>query len=53
MFSHLDGGKDSFLSDGGFSFLIVVRLIRDNWETVIRNYPTSLIDEIWFDLHDK
>ena len=29
-FSQLDGGKDSFLFDGGFSFLIVVRLIRDN-----------------------
>ena len=52
-FSQLDGGKDSFLLDGGCSFLIVVRLIRDNWETVIRNYPTSLIDEIWFDLQDK
>ena len=33
--------------------LVFVRLIRDNWETVIRNYPTSLIDEIWFDLQDK
>ena len=53
MFFQLDGGKDSFLLDGGFSFLIVVRLIRDNWETVIRNYPTSLIDDIWFDLQDK
>ena len=52
-FSQLDGGKDSLLLDGGFSLLIVVRLIRDNWETVIRNYPTSLIDEIWLDLQDK
>ena len=52
-FSQLDDGKDSFLLDEGFSFLIVVRLIRDNWETVIRNYSTSFIDEIWFDLQDK
>ena len=29
-FSQLDGDKDSLLLDGGFSFLIVVRLIRDN-----------------------
>ena len=26
----LDGDTDSLLLDGGFSFLIVVRLIRDN-----------------------
>ena len=52
-FSQFDGGKDSFLLDEGFSFLIVVRLMRDNWKTVIRNYPTSLIDEILFDLQDK
>ena len=29
-FSRLDSDKDSLLLDGGFSFLIVVRLIRDN-----------------------
>ena len=29
-FSQLDGDKDSFLLDGGSSFLIDVRLIRDN-----------------------
>ena len=52
-FSQLDGDKDSFLLDEGFSFLIVVILMRDNCETFIRNYPTSLIDEIWFDLQDK
>ena len=28
--SQLDGDKDSLLLDGGFSFLIVNRLIRDN-----------------------
>ena len=49
-FSQLDGDKDSLLLDGGFSFLIAVRLIRDNWKSIIVNYPTSLIDEIWFDL---
>ena len=52
-FSQLDGDKDSLLLDGGFSFLIVVRLIRDNWKAVIENYLTSLIGEIWFDLQDK
>ena len=52
-FSQLDGDKDSLLLDEGFSFLIVVRLIRDNWKAVIENYPTSLIGEIWFDLQDK
>ena len=52
-FSQLDGDKDSLLLDGGFSFLIAVRLIRNNWKTVIENYPTSLISEIWFDLQDK
>ena len=51
-FSQFDGDKDSLLLDGGFSFLIVVRLIRDNWKTVIGNYPTSLIGEILFDLQD-
>ena len=29
-FSQLDGDKDSLLLDGGFSFYIDVRLIRDN-----------------------
>ena len=29
-FSQLDGDKNSFLLDGGSSFLITVRLIRDN-----------------------
>ena len=29
-FSQLDGDKDSLLLDGGFSFLIAIRLIRDN-----------------------
>ena len=52
-FSQLDGYKDSLLLDGGFSFLIAVRLIRDNWKAVIENYPTFLIGEIWFDLQDK
>ena len=52
-FSQLDGDKDFLLLDGGFSFLIVVRLIRDNWKAVIENYLTSLIGEIWFDLQDK
>ena len=28
-FSQLDGDKDSLLLDGGFSFLIIVRLIKD------------------------
>ena len=55
-------GKDSLLLDGGFFFLIDVRLIRDNWKAVIGNYRTSLIgeiwftsliDEIWFDLQNK
>ena len=49
----MDDDKDSLLLDEGFSFLIVVRLIRDNWKAVIGNYPTSLIGEIWFDLQDK
>ena len=39
--------------DWGFSFHIVVKLIRDNWKAVIGNYLTSLIGEIWFDLQDK
>ena len=29
-FSQFDGDKDSLLLDEGFSFLIAVRLIRDN-----------------------
>ena len=52
-FSQLDGDKDSLLLDGGFFFLIAVKLIRDNWKVVIGNYPTSLIGEILFDLQDK
>ena len=52
-FSQLDGDKDYLLLDGGFSFLIAVRLIWDNWKAVIGNDPTSLIGEIWFDLQDK
>ena len=52
-FSQLDCDKDSLLLDGGFSFHIPVRLIRDNWKAVIENYPTSLIGEIWFDLQNK
>ena len=46
MFSQFDGDKDSLLFDRGFSFLITVRLIRDNWKAVIGNYPTSLIGKI-------
>ena len=42
-FSQLDGDKDSLLLNERFSFLIVVRLIRDNYKAVIENYPTSLI----------
>ena len=52
-FSQLDSDKDSLLLDEGFSFLIDVRLIRDNWKAIIENYSTSLIGEIWFDLQDK
>ena len=52
-FSQLDGGKDSLSFDGGSFVLIVIRLIRDNGEAVIENYPTSLICEIRFDLQDK
>ena len=52
-FFQLDGDKDSPLLDGGFSLLIAVRLIRDNWKAVIGNYPISLIGEILFDLQDK
>ena len=52
-FSQFDGDKDSLLLEAGFSFLIAVRLIRNNWKIVIGNYPTFLIGEIWFDFHDK
>ena len=52
-FSQLDGDKHSLLLDERFSFLIAVRLIRDNCKAVIENYPTSLIGEIWFDLQNK
>ena len=52
-FFQFDGDKDSPLLDGGFSFLIVVGLIRNNWKAVIENYPTSLIGEIWFGMQDK
>ena len=52
-FSYLDGNKDSSSLNGGFLALIVIRLIRDNYGTVIKYYPISLIDEIWFDLRDK
>ena len=52
-FSQFDGDKDSLLLDERFSFLIAVRLIRDNWKSVIGNYPTFFIDKIWFDLQDK
>ena len=51
-FSQLDGDKDSFSLDGGFSILIAVRLIRDNLEAVIENYPNSLVSEIRFDLQN-
>ena len=52
-FSQLDGDNDSLLLNGRFSFLIAIRLIRNNWKAVIENYLTSLIGEIWFDLKDK
>ena len=52
-FSQLDGDKDSFPSVGVFSAFIAIRLLRDNEETVIEDYPISIIGEIWFDLEDK
>ena len=52
-FSQLNGGKDSFPLDEVFSAFIAIRLLRDNKGTVIENYPSSLIGEIQFDLHDK
>ena len=50
MFSQFDGNKNSSPLDGIFSVFISVKLIRDNWKTVIGNYFTSLIGEILFDL---
>ena len=47
----MDGGKDSFPLAGVFSTFIAIRLLRDNEEAVIEDYPTSL--EIWFVLEDK
>ena len=52
-FSQLDGGKDSFPLAGVFSAFIAIGLLRDNEEAVIEDYPTFLIDEIWFVLEDK
>ena len=52
-FSQLDDDKDSFPLAGVFSAFIAIRLLRDNEEAVIEDYPTSLIGEIWFDLEDK
>ena len=52
-FSHLYDDKDSFPLAGVFSTFIALRLLRDNEEVVIEDYPTSLIGEIWFDLEDK
>ena len=45
-FSQLDGGKDSFPLARVFSVFIAIRLLRDNEEAVIKDYPTFLIDEI-------
>ena len=45
-FSQLDDNKDSPSLDGGFSVLIAVRLIKDNYGAVIENYLTFLISEI-------
>ena len=39
----MDGDTESLLLDEAFSFLIDVRLIRDNSKAVVRNYSTSLI----------
>ena len=49
-FSQLDDGKDSFPLDEVFTAFIAVGLIRDNEGVVIKNYPSSLIGEIQFDL---
>ena len=51
-FSQFDGDKNSFSLDEGFSILIAVRLIRDNYEAFIENYLTFLISEILFDLQN-
>ena len=45
-FFQFDGDKDSLSFDGGFSVLIVVRLIRDSYGAVIENYLTALISKI-------
>ena len=45
-FSQFDGDKDSFPLAGVFSAFIAIRLLRDNEEAVIEDYPTSLIGEI-------
>ena len=52
-FFQLDGGKDSFPLAGVFSAFIAIGLLRDNEEAIIEDYPTFLIDEIWFVLEDK
>ena len=52
-FSQLDGGKDSFPLYGVFYAFIAIGLLRDNEGAVIKDYPTSLIGEIRFDLQDK
>ena len=52
-FSQLDGDKDSFPLAGVFSAFISIELLMDNEEAVMKDYPTSLIGEIWFDLEDK
>ena len=52
-FSQLDGDKESFPLVGIFSAFIAIGLLRDNEESVIEDYPTFLIDEIWFVLEDK
>ena len=40
-------------SMGVFSAFIAIGLLRDNEEAVIEDYPTFLIEEIWFVLEDK
>ena len=52
-FSQLDDDRDSFPLAEVFSAFIAIRLLRDNEEVVIEDYPTSLIGEISFDLEDK
>ena len=52
-FSQLDSDKDSFPLVGIFSAFIATGLLSDNEEAVIEDYPTFLIDEIWFVLEDK